>query len=90
MPIVLAGVKILSYTLSLLLYAFSSNAQNEILVVGNSNEICFDTNLNVVYEDNLDHIFDYQVLLIFSGASSTLKNGLSIFNTIIFSRNKIN
>ena len=74
MPIVLAGVKILSYTLSLLLYAFSSNAQNEILVVGNSNEICFDTNLNVVYEDNLDHIFDYRVLLIFSGASSTLKN----------------
>ncbi len=49
-------------------------AQKEILVIGNSNEICFDTSLNFVFVENLDRILDYDIVLIFSGASSKIKS----------------
>jgi hypothetical protein len=51
----------------------SQYAQKEILVIGNYNEICFDTNLNIEFGTHLDKLLDYDIVLIFSGVISAIK-----------------
>lgn len=49
-------------------------AQKEILVIGNYDEICFDTNLNIEFGKDLDQLLDFDVALIFSGTSSAVQS----------------
>ena len=49
-------------------------AQKNILVIGNSDGICFDSSYNVNVDSDLDDLLSYDIALIFSGASSCLKN----------------
>ncbi len=48
-------------------------AQKDILVIGNSDEICFDSSYNVNIANNLDDLLSYDIALIFSGVSSRIK-----------------
>ncbi len=57
-----------------LIFSYVSHyAQEAILVVGKYDEICFDTNLNIEFGENLDQIIDFDVVLIFSGASCAIE-----------------
>ncbi len=49
-------------------------AQKEILVVGNYDEICFDTNLNIEFGGHLDRLFEFDIVLIFSGVTSVIQS----------------